>query len=76
MGGNVAFCQFGDEDVRLEARRTERDKGDIKNGGNHFPDALDKSHRTVALEFVLFTCWISASSPKSCESTHLSPRST
>jgi len=56
MGGNVAFYQFGNEDVSMEARRTERDKGDIKNGGNHFPDALDRSHRTVALEFVLFTC--------------------
>ena len=55
MEGNVAFCQFEDGDVRM-ARRTERDKGDIKKGGNHFPDALDRSHRIVALEFVLFTC--------------------
>jgi hypothetical protein len=36
--------------------RTECDKGDIRKGGNHLPEAFDKSHRTVALEFVLFTC--------------------
>jgi len=37
--------------------RSDRDRGERRNGGSHFPDSV---HRIVAFEFVLFTCCLSA----------------
>lgn len=36
---------------------TDRLSGSSTNGGSHLPTASERSHRTVALELVLLTCW-------------------
>lgn len=48
----MTACQL----CRLKSRagRTDRDRGDNRKGGNHFPESV---HRMVAFELVLFTCY-------------------
>lgn len=52
MGGSMATYQLLSWN-RGARRRTDRDSGDSRKGGSHFPS---RSHRIVAFELVLFTC--------------------
>jgi hypothetical protein len=54
-GGSMASRQLFHSIQRWKCGRgrTDRDRGDSRKGGNHFPVRV---HRIVAFELVLFTC--------------------